>query len=159
MTSLSGFIAKHFRAVTREQLIISRSILESCRAIVEKAKMNKILENNEIRAIISAIGAGLGAEFNEKDSRYGKVILMTDADVDGSHIRTLLLTFFYRQMNELVARGHLFIAQPPLYKVKRGSKETYLKHEAALETFVIEAALDYNMELVVGISTDKAIEI
>ncbi len=96
---------------------------------VEKAKMNKILENNEIRAIISAIGAGLGAEFNEKDSRYGKVILMTDADVDGSHIRTLLLTFLYRHMKELITAGKVYIAQPPLYKVKKGKEEFYAYDE------------------------------
>ena len=96
---------------------------------VEKAKMNKILENNEIRAIISAIGAGLGAEFNEKDSRYGKVILMTDADVDGSHIRTLLLTFLYRHMKELITAGKVYIAQPPLYKIKKGKEEFYAYDE------------------------------
>jgi DNA gyrase subunit B len=96
---------------------------------VEKAKMNKILENNEIRAIISAIGAGLGAEFNEKESRYGKIILMTDADVDGSHIRTLLLTFLYRHMKELITAGKVYIAQPPLYKIKKGKEEFYAYDE------------------------------
>ena len=96
---------------------------------VEKAKMNKILENNEIRAIISAIGAGLGAEFNEKESRYGKIILMTDADVDGSHIRTLLLTFLYRHMKELITAGKVYIAQPPLYKIKKGREEFYAYDE------------------------------
>jgi len=96
---------------------------------VEKAKMNKILENNEIRAMISAIGAGLGAEFNHADSRYGKVILMTDADVDGSHIRTLLLTFLYRHMKELITSGKVYIAQPPLYKIKKGKEEFYAYDE------------------------------
>jgi DNA gyrase subunit B len=92
---------------------------------VEKAKMNRILENNEIRAIISAIGAGLGAEFDHSQSRYGKIILMTDADVDGSHIRTLLLTFIYRHMKELITSGKVYIAQPPLYKIKKGKEEFY----------------------------------
>jgi DNA gyrase subunit B len=96
---------------------------------VEKAKMTKILENNEIRAIISAIGAGLGAEFDPTQSRYGKVILMTDADVDGSHIRTLLLTFLYRHMKELITAGKVYIAQPPLYKIKKGKEEFYAYDE------------------------------
>jgi DNA gyrase subunit B len=96
---------------------------------VEKAKLNKILENNEIRAMISAIGAGLGAEFNQAESRYGKIILMTDADVDGSHIRTLLLTFLYRHMKDLITSGKVYIAQPPLYKIKKSKEEFYAYDE------------------------------
>lgn len=96
---------------------------------VEKAKMNKILENNEIRAMISAIGAGLGAEFDHSQSRYGKIILMTDADVDGSHIRTLLLTFLYRHMKDLITAGKVYIAQPPLYKIKKSKEEFYAYDE------------------------------
>ena len=109
---------------------------------VEKAKMNKILENNEIRAIISAVGAGLGAEFDHSQSRYGKIILMTDADVDGSHIRTLLLTFLYRHMKELITSGKVYIAQPPLYKVKKGKEEFYAYDEKERDQILKRLKID-----------------
>jgi DNA gyrase subunit B len=105
---------------------------------VEKARMDKILSNAEIRAMVSAIGTGIGEDFDLSKLRYGKIIIMTDADVDGAHIRTLLLTFFFRYMRSLIENGHICIAQPPLYRVKMGKEEKYLYNENELEDGVKE---------------------
>jgi DNA gyrase subunit B len=115
---------RHFQAI----LPLRGKILNT-----ERARLDKILSNNEVKALISALGTSIGESFDITGLRYGRVIIMTDADVDGSHIRTLLLTFFFRYMSELIEEGHLFIAQPPLYRVSHRKKVSYAYTESDLE--------------------------